>query len=141
MYVLFGKKREIVWALLAVLVVVTVLTGVLHGTDAVSGRTAALLIYGWSIISFSFIATIVLWFEPEYVPRLADIQFPELRRAMFIKASMAVVATLLTGLTPQDVTQLPVFVQFVVSASGVFVLADWLASVRMLIVSRRKDVS
>ncbi|WP_093232224.1 hypothetical protein [Sinorhizobium sp. NFACC03] len=138
MYVFAGKKRELVWTLLGVLAAISVLAGILHNNGVVSGRTATMLIYGLALASFGLIAGLILWLEPDYVPRLADVPYPELRRALFFKASIFVLATLSMGIVPQERWAFSAFERFVIAAFGVFVLADWLAAVRIRMRAGRK---
>lgn len=97
MYVFFGTRRKLVWASLGILAAVSVVTGLLHGSGAVSGRSATLLIHSWSLVSFCLIAAIMLRLEPGYVPPIANIPFAKMRRAFLFMGGSAVLTTLLFG--------------------------------------------
>ncbi|MEI2296760.1 hypothetical protein [Ensifer sp. MJa1] len=137
MYVFWGRKRKLIWALLGALLVISILANVLHQNGIIAARSATLSVYAWSILSLAFIAAMILRLEPDYVSRLFDVMpVAEMKRAYLWFGGMVMFATLSSGMARQE-GFMPV-AQFVASASGIFVLPDWLAAVRSHRRSRRK---
>ncbi|KRD53303.1 MULTISPECIES: hypothetical protein [Sinorhizobium/Ensifer group] len=137
MYFFWGSKRRLIWALLGVLLAISISADLLHQSGIVTARSATLSVYAWTILSFTFIAALILWREPDYVSRFFDvIPVAEMKRAYLGLGGLVTFAALSSGMARQE-GFMPI-AQFVASASGIFVLPDWLAAVRSHRRSRRK---